>query len=210
MEIEYVTLEFLRNSDALLSIKTFGDGTAKKFDEAMKKIDNNVLCTKIILDLRGNPGGSLAEVTNMLDSFVPLHEPSVVVHSSLGETKYISYGKSGLTRANKLPIIILVDGFSASASEVMAGTLRDYLGKNVQIVGTKTYGKGSVQNVKNYVDGSLLKYTIAMWYTGKSLTSVSHAGITPDTILPFDDKRYLADGYDNQLEYAKSLSLTGQ
>lgn len=98
-------------------------------------------------------------------------------------------------------MIILQNGGSASASEIFIGTLRDYFPKIVTI-GEQSFGKGSVQTLKTYYDGSTLKYTTAKWYTGKSRTGIDGVGISPDIELTFDDARWKKFKKDNQLEEA--------
>lgn len=87
----------------------------------------------------------------------------------------------------------------------MTGTIKDYLGDNVRVIGEKSYGKGSVQSLDTYTDNSSFKYTIAKWFTGKTQTDIDGTGIKPDIEVKFDETLW-KNGRDNQMEYAKSLS----
>ncbi len=131
----------------------------------------------LVIDLRGNPGGYLEAAVNMSSYF--LQEGQVVVTEKQGKGEGIlnhrSTGLTGVPTGTK--IVVLVDGGSASASEIMAGALKDQ--GVAKIVGEKTFGKGSVQELVNYDDGSSLKVTIAKWYTPNGI-NISVSGIKPD------------------------------
>lgn len=92
----------------------------------------------------------------------------------------------------------------------MTGTIKDYLGNNVRIIGEKSYGKGSVQSLDAYVDGSSFKYTIAKWFTGKTQTGIDGTGIQPDIVVEFNEQLWkntiTTTARDNQMEYAKNLN----
>jgi carboxyl-terminal processing protease len=105
----------------------------------------------------------------------------------------------------KRKIVILINEWSASASEIMAWTIKDYLPQNTRTIGEKSYGKWSVQSLDTYVDGSSFKYTIAKWFTGKSQTGIDGIGIRPDIEVKFDQKLW-KESRDNQMEYAKNLN----
>lgn len=178
IEIKYVEYRKLPSGVPYLKIGMFGDGTLAAFDEAAKWIDKNGTDTdKLIIDLRNNPGGNLDEVAGILSYFVPKGEPVVKIRLRNSKDEMVSAGTESKIGGRK--IAILINGGSASASEIMAGTIKDYLPKTV-LVGEKSYGKGSVQSVMPFADGSSLKYTIAKWFTGKTETGIDHVGISPD------------------------------
>jgi carboxyl-terminal processing protease len=139
----------------------------------------------VVLDLRGNPGGYLNGAVDIASLW--LEPNSTVVQQRRGGAIIDTERSSGDGPLRGLPTVVLIDGGSASASEIVAGALRD---NNVaQIVGEKSFGKGSVQQVDNLPDGSELKVTIARWYTpaGKN---IDKQGITPDvTVTNTDDDK---------------------
>jgi carboxyl-terminal processing protease len=151
----------------------------------------------IVLDVRNNPGGYLHVAQEIGGWF--LDKGQVVTHEDSGDERekqdYLSEGPSLLS---KYPIVVLINGGSASASEILAGALRDNRG--VKLVGTKSFGKGSVQQLVQFGDGSSLKVTIAKWLTPKG-DQISEVGLTPDyevKITPEDETA----GKDPQLEKA--------
>lgn len=182
IEVKFVEYKKLPSGVAYLKISAFGNGTLAAFDEAAKWIDKNGTDTdKLIIDLRNNPGGSLEEVGGILSYFVPKGEPVVKIRLRDSKDEMVSAGTASKISSRK--IAILINGGSASASEIMAGTIKDYLPKTV-LVGEKTYGKGSVQSFVPFPDGSSLKYTVAKWFTGKTETGIDHIGISPDVAVP--------------------------
>lgn len=178
IEVKYVEFKKLASGVPYVKISMFGDGTLRGFAEAATWIKKNGTDTdKLVIDLRNDPGGSLDEVAGILSYFVPKGEAVVKIRYRDSKSQIVSAGADDSLAGRK--IAILVNGGSASASEIMAGTIKDYLPKTV-IVGEKTYGKGSVQNFVPYPDGSSIKYTIAKWFTGKTETGIDGTGITPD------------------------------
>lgn len=143
------------------------------------------------------------EVALMLNEFVPKGQSVVHIKYKNTVSEMQSTG-SGVIDFSKKKLIILVNGGSASASEIMAGTIKDYLPDSTRIIGEKSYGKGSVQSLDAYTDGSSFKYTIAKWFTGKTQTGIDGIGIKPDIEVKFDEMLW-KNGRDNQMEYAKGL-----
>ncbi len=137
--------------------------------------------SRLVIDLRGNPGGYLEAAVNMASYF--LKDGQVVVSERRGKSEEVenhrSSGIIGLPSGVK--VVVLVDGGSASASEILAGALKDH--GIAKIVGLKSFGKGSVQELVNLADGASLKVTIAKWYTPNGV-NISEAGIVPDVIVP--------------------------
>ncbi len=182
-----------------VQINMFNFWLYERFKTTLDELEDEY-CNKYIFDLRNNPGGSLQEVAAMLDHFVPTGEASVIVKTRR-ETEVYTASEASPKLTNK-KIIILLNKGSASASEVFAGTIKDY-GKDVVIIGEESFGKGSVQNLKTYPDGSMLKITIAKRYTGKTETNVDHDGIDPDIEIINDEKMTT----DEQLEAAKKYNF---
>ncbi|MDD5213693.1 MAG: S41 family peptidase [Candidatus Gracilibacteria bacterium] len=185
-----------------MNIRIFGDNVTSDFKTSLNDLKTKTNTRKLIIDLRNDPGGYLDSVADILSYFVPAGENVAVVKYQGITQNYMSKGYTDYD-FSKLKIVLLVNGGSASASEIMAGTLKDYY-PNLNLVGEKTYGKGSVQTIKTYFDGSSLKYTIAHWFTGKTETGIDQIGIKPDIEIKLDET-LMKSGTDNQLEKAKSL-----
>jgi len=164
----------------LISISMFDFGVAKNFQTVMSDLQNKN-CSKYIFDVRNNPGWSLDEVVSILNYFVPNDESIVVVKSRFITEEIVAW-QSSFEKFQKIPIRVLVNEWSASASEIFAWVLKDYM-PDILLIWQKTFGKWSVQELFNYQDGSMLKYTIAKRYTGKSNINVDKNWITPDKII---------------------------
>lgn len=128
----------------------------------------------IILDLRNNPGGYLETAINMAGEWI---KEGIIVAEQFNDNYRQESFASGLARLENFPTVVLVNGGSASASEIVAGALRDY--KKATIVGENTYGKGSVQTIRDLSDGSSLKITVARWLTPAG-DAIDEKGIAPD------------------------------
>ncbi len=137
--------------------------------------------SKLILDLRGNPGGYLESAVSIASYFLPVGK--IVVRENFGDDSeehlYRSTGRELGPRSPK-KMVVLVDGGSASASEILAGALKEH--ERATIIGTQTFGKGSVQELVELGDGSSLKVTIARWLTPNG-NSISDGGLTPDIVV---------------------------
>ncbi len=136
--INYVEYKKLETNDQYIKITTFGAGVKDAFIQALTAISKDTSNGKIIIDLRNNPGGSLDEVAAMLNYFVPKGQSVVHIKYKNTITEMQSEGQY-LIDLTRRKIVILMNGGSASASEIMAGTIKDYLGENVRIVGEKSY-----------------------------------------------------------------------
>lgn len=145
--------------------------TDKEFEKAIAELTGKGM-EKLIIDLRDNGGGDLQVVSNIIDSIVP--EGIIMYYEDrFGNRTEMKSDKEEMT----LPIVVLVNGNSASASELMTGALKDY--KKATVIGEKTYGKGVMQNVMGFSDGSGMTVTVAKYYTPLG-TCVEGTGITPD------------------------------
>jgi len=171
------------------------------FREALRKFVLNQETNKLIIDLRGNPGGYLEAATDIASWFLPLGK--IVVTEDYGgkETNKIHRSKGYDIFNDKLKLAILVNGGSASASEILAGALREH--NKAILVGTKTFGKGSVQELIKITPETSLKVTVARWLTPNG-NSFSHDGIEPDieVVLTEDDVDYIKEGGDPQIDKA--------
>lgn len=153
---------------------------------------------KLVLDLRGNPGGYLEAAIDMASWFLPPGK-TVVKEDFRNVDKAQVYRSKGYNIfTDKLKLAILIDGGSASASEILAGALHDN-GVGT-LVGTQSFGKGSVQELVDITPETSLKVTIAKWLTPNGI-SISHQGLTPDVVVKLDEKEF-AKGNDTQLNKA--------
>lgn len=181
---------------AVVTMTQFNDMTAPKFAEAARSImlENPA---GLILDLRNNPGGYLESAVEVAGQWAPRQVIVLEKFSDGKEQKYTAPDDGLLV---DVPTVVLANGGSASAAEIVAGALKDY-GKAV-VVGTQTYGKGSVQDYMSYDDDSALKLTVALWYTPKGAT-IDKQGIKPDievTMTPEDINKDLDPQLDKALE----------
>jgi probable ctpA-like serine protease len=181
----------------ILTVSRFNDDTGKQARQAADEF-RSAGVKKVILDLRGNPGGTVAAAQALAGLWLN-HE--VVMTQRRGEQVISTEKSTGQPLLGDIKTVMLINGGSASASEIVAGALKDY-GK-ATLVGEKTYGKGSVQRPIDLADGSVLKVTEARWYTphGKN---IDKSGIEPD--IKVEMTAGAADnGRDPQLEKAKSV-----
>ncbi|MEK7596806.1 MAG: S41 family peptidase, partial [Patescibacteria group bacterium] len=184
----------------VISLYSFSANSANLFRNALKEFINSG-SHKLILDLRGNPGGYLEAAVDMASWFLP--SGKVVVREEFGKNREerIYRSKGYNIFSDKLRTVILVDGGSASASEILAGALSE--NGVAKLVGEKTFGKGSVQELVNITSNTSLKVTIAKWLTPNG-HSISEQGIVPDyvvEVMPEDVK----NKKDRQMEKAVEL-----
>lgn len=161
-----------------MRISAFDLGTKKKFDEEMKKLSS---CQMFTFDLRNNPWGVVDEVVGILDEFLPLNKPILSILTQ--DKKEILTSKKEPIFNGDQPIAILINEQTASAAEIFAGVLKHYFPAKVSLIGEKSYGKGSVQEVVQFEEGSVLKYTIALRNIADKEQSINHEGLKPDLIL---------------------------
>ncbi len=159
---------------AYVRISTFQKDTSLEVQKVISKINEKNKVKGIILDLRGNPGGLLDEAINVSDLFL---DESVVVFTKDRSDKKVYYRAKDGQIIKDVPMVVLVDGGSASASEIVAGALQDH--KRAIIIGSKTFGKGSVQNIIEFNDGNAIKLTTSRYYTPNE-RSIQAKGISPD------------------------------
>jgi len=182
---------------AYIRISHFNEDTVGSFDKAVASLFKEN-ARAIILDLRNNPGGFLDSAVTISSQWVD--SGSVVIEKSKGDKK-IEHPASGLAKLKGVKTVVLVNEGSASASEIVAGALQDY--GLATLIGTKTFGKGSVQELQQLSDGSAVKITVAEWLTPKG-RSINKLGIEPDIVAPVDYTK-LKEGEDPQLIRALEL-----
>ena len=165
-----------------LRVTTFSDNTGKKLKEAIEKLTKEIGSDKLkgfVLDLRNNPGGLLDEAVAVTDLFLPQGE--IVSTRSRKPEDTVRYSAKTPDLTNGVPIVVLINEGSASASEIVAGALQDH--KRAVIAGIKSFGKGSVQTLRQIPDFGAIKITTARYYT-PSGHSIQAKGITPDVEIP--------------------------
>lgn len=190
-----------KNGDiTVISLYSFTAQSAELFRNALRQfvLSGN---HKLILDLRRNPGGYLESAWDIASWFLPAGKVIVTEDFGKNGSPNIFRSKGYDIFNNNLKMLILVDGGSASASEILAGALKEQ--GVAKLVGTKTFGKGSVQELINITDSTSLKVTIASWLTPKG-HNLSHDGLDPDYVVNVTDKD-LQDKRDPQMEKAVQL-----
>jgi carboxyl-terminal processing protease len=184
----------------VITLYSFSENSDRLFKEAILKfIDSK--SNKLILDLRGNPGGYLSSAVNIGSWFID--EGKVILSEDFGDSrKPLIYRSHGPRVFNEnLSFVVLVDGCSASASEILAGALKEY--GIATLVGEKTFGKGSVQELVKITDETSLKVTVANWLTPNGV-SISLNGLDPDIKVPITLKDY-ENKKDPQMEKAVEI-----
>ena len=194
--VESVTVnsEMLEDDIGYLSLSEFAEVSYDQFRLQLNQLKEQGM-KALIFDLRSNTGGDFDVAVKIADKFCP--EGLVVyIEDKDGNRQEYSSDKDALG----LPLVVLVNGYSASSSEIVTGAIKDY-GVGT-IMGTTTYGKGVVQRVLPLGDGSGMKVTIAKYYTPKGY-NIHGVGIEPDEVVEWDYEKYRDEDVDNQLEAAK-------
>jgi len=184
----------------VISLYNFSARSTEVFREALREMIQSG-STKMIIDLRGNPGGYLEAAVDISSWFLPIGE--IVAREEFGSGEEKFYKSRGYDIFKNLPLVILVDRGSASASEIMAGALSEH--GIATLVGQKTFGKGSIQELVELEDGSSLKITIARWLTPKG-RSISEEGLAPDVEVEYTKEDFDA-GKDPQMNKAIEILL---
>lgn len=201
IQYQMVQSQMIDEEVGYLAIYDFVGTTYEQFHTQLEDLKSQGM-TRLIVDLRNNTGGLMTAVTDILDSILP---EGVMVYTmdKYGNRKdYTSSGETPL----EIPMVVLVNEYTASASEIFAGAVRDY--DMAQLVGTQTYGKGVVQSTFYLTDGSAVKLTTASYYTPNG-TNLNGVGLEPDVIVELDTEPD-EDGYiyDTQLEKALEVIKT--
>ena len=197
-----VSSEMLDNNGknvGYLSVSIFGQKTYSQFKDALTKLEKQDM-DSLIIDLRGNTGGYLSTVTNMLEEFIDKGNVIYQIQSSSGVKQY----KTVKSSDKKYKIVVLIDGGSASASEIMSAAMKEVYGAT--LVGQTTYGKGTVQTTKNLSNGSMIKYTIEKWLT-PSGKNIDKEGIKPDYEVELGDSYKNNPTKENDAQLQKALDL---
>jgi len=196
INLESVTREYHDNI-AYVSINQFSDNTADEFEKVVSELVLKDL-KGMVIDLRFNGGGYLDAAVDVLSSLLEKNLAAATIRERVGKMGEETLVTNGGTKVLDVPLVVLVNEGSASASEIVAGALQDH--ERGVIMGTQTFGKGTVQAVEFLEDGSSLRMTIAQWFTPEERV-IQGIGITPDiTVENYDED--VMNGYDRQLEEA--------
>lgn len=198
--INIPTVDYEMKGDiAYVQLYNFDGNTDAVFYGAMKDILIDKKAKGMVLDMRNNPGGYLDVAVNLAGWFIPRGD--VIVKEEFADGKVDVFRANGNASLKDMPVVVLINGGSASASEILAGALR--VNRKIQLVGEKSFGKGSVQELQTLKDDSALKVTIARWLLPDD-SVIDKIGIVPDvTIVPTASD--ISSGKDPQLDKALEL-----
>ena len=195
VETPTVSYEMEEENIGYIQITEFDDVTTNQFKEAYKELETQGM-TSLIIDLRSNPGGNLSTVLDIARQLLPKGVITYTIDINDKKEEYLCDGKNAID----IPLVVLINGYSASASELLTGAVRDY-GVGT-IIGTNTYGKGIVQDILTFSDNTGIKITTSRYYTPNGECFHGY-GIAPDIEVTFDSERYYSEeAFDNQKEYA--------
>lgn len=196
-----VTGEMLTNKIGYIHIQMFDENTGNNFSKKMAELKSKGM-QSLMLDLRDNPGGLLTSCIEVTSNFVPKNKVIVsTIDKNKGKEEFKSKGGSYIG----MPLVVLVDGGTASASEIFSGAVRDY--KVGTLIGEKTFGKGIVQNMFDTGDNTQLKVTIAKYYTPNG-EYIHHKGISPDIQIKYpDDLKNKAYDRNVDPQFQKALEV---
>ena len=201
IQIKSVEAKIIKNNIGYLRLKSFNSNSSKQLVEKIRNFEKSKKLTGYILDLRNNPGGLLNQAINVTDFFLDDGEIVSTKGRKISENKRF-FAKKGDKLKGK-PLIILINNGSASASEIVAGALKDH--KRAILLGENTYGKGSVQSIIPLSDGGGMRLTISKYYL-PSGQSISKIGVSPDILVEEESEDFKINSVsDNQLNYAIKL-----
>ncbi|MBF8260843.1 MAG: ctpA [candidate division NC10 bacterium] len=197
IEVKSVRAKDLGDGIAYIRIASFQERTGKDLLKAIEQFQKNGI-SALVLDLRNDPGGLLNQAVQVSDLFLDKGQLIVYTEGRI-KNQDLRFSAEHGAQVPKVPMVVLVNGGSASASEIVAGALQDW--KRALVLGTKTFGKGSVQTVIPLSDGSGLRLTTAKYYTPKG-RSIHGTGIVPDIIVEAP-RPTVAKGQGGQVEKEK-------
>ena len=201
IEIQSVKADLLENNIGYIRLTSFNENSSKQIQKNIKELENNKNVNAYILDLRNNPGGLLSQAIRISDFFLDNGEIVSTKSRKKSENRKWFAKKGDLTNGKAL--IVLINYGSASASEIVAGALKDH--KRAIVVGENSYGKGSVQSIIPLKNDGAIRLTVAKYYlpSGKSISEV---GVSPDIEVNEEGEEFrIKTDKDNQLNYAIKL-----
>ena len=180
-------------------INTFADNTYSQFKEELEKLEEKGI-DSLVIDVRSNTGGYLHSVTSILNILLP---EGKTMYQISDRTSTKSYQSTSSVSRN-YPIAVIIDGSSASASEILAIAMQESYGAT--IIGTNSYGKGTVQTTKELSNGGMFKYTIQKWLSPKG-NWINEKGVTPDVKVELSDEYFKNPSNDNDNQLQKALDI---
>ncbi len=198
IEVPYIDYELREDGIGVIYMSQFGQGVGRDVEKAMKDLESQGV-KGIILDLRSNPGGLISEAVNVASVFM---DKGPVVHVRQRDAEQETLRVNRFIKHYDYPLVVLVNGGSASASEIVSGAIQDT--NRGTLVGTTTFGKGTVQQIVPLSDGSAFKVTIARYYTPNE-RFIHENGLEPDVVVEFDVEKAKNEQIDNQFEEAIKL-----
>lgn len=199
IETPTVNYEMKDGNIGYIQIKEFDSVTSDQFAEALATLKGQGM-KGLVIDLRSNPGGNLDTVCEIANMLLP---KGTIVYTVDKDGNRVDYDCDGENEID-VPMAVLVNEYSASASEILAGAIKDY--EKGVLVGTTTFGKGIVQRIIPFSDGTAVKLTVSKYYTPNGV-NIHGTGIDPDVVIEFDAEA-AEKGIDNQLD--KALELVGE
>jgi len=199
IQVPSVTTKVLPGNVGYLQISNFAEDTSALAQKAAREFKSKGV-KGVILDLRNNPGGLVDPAVSVSSLWLP--NGTLIMQEKRSDGHVLqTYTASGNNVLQGIPTAVLINGGSASASEIIAGALRD--NNAATLIGEKSYGKGVVQTMKEFADGSQLKVTIASWYRPNG-QNINHKGITPDKVVKLSDNDAKAN---NDVQQNAALEL---
>ncbi len=194
IEVPTVSTQVYEDNIGYLKITEFDEVTTEQFIEGMAELRAQNI-EGLIIDLRSNPGGNLSTVCDIARQLLP---EGVIVYTEDRDGNREDYNCDGENEID-IPVVVLVNQYSASASEILAGAIKDY--EKGTLVGKTTYGKGIVQRIFDLRDGTAVKLTVSSYFTPNGV-NIHGVGIAPDIEVEYDPEAYAADKTDTQLDKA--------
>ena len=198
IQIDSVTFQLMPNDIGYIHISNFTESTKSEVEGALREFEEETTSGALILDLRNNPGGLLNSVVDVTSLFI---DDGLVLYEIDGSGARKDWPVRNNRRKQDYPMVVLINQFSASASEVLCGALMDH--ERATIIGTKSFGKGSVNILRSLSDGSGIYFTVAHWFTPKG-TLIEGAGIEPDVVVDISPDTL------NDIQIEKALEILNQ
>jgi carboxyl-terminal processing protease len=205
IKIKSVKAKMIKDDIGYIKLTQFQETTASDLYSALNKLKKDGM-KSLILDLRNNPGGLLNSAVDVAGQFLPPKKLVVYIKNKSGEKiEYLT--EDEMPSYEDLPMVVMVNHGSASASEIVAGALKDW--NRAVILGVQTFGKGSVQSLVPLSDGSGLRLTTAKYYTPKGI-SIQNVGITPDIVVKLETKNSKEMAVIREKDLERHLKIEGQ